>query len=186
MESPFISSNRLVLRLATVQDIPEIINYYCKNQAYLAPWQNLHSEVFTAEYWHQQVIINLQEFQAERSLKLFIFKNTKPEEIIGNIGFHGILRGAAHFCYLGYTLAEKEQHQGYMHEALQAAINYVFTRLNLHRVMANYMPQNQRSANVLTKIGFVEEGYAKDYLYIHGQWQDHILTSLTNKNWYAG
>ncbi|MFV8766233.1 30S ribosomal protein S5 alanine N-acetyltransferase, partial [Yersinia enterocolitica] len=27
------------------------------------------------------------------------------------------------------------------------------------------------------------EGYAKDYLLIDGQWRDHVLTALTNKEW---
>ncbi len=84
---------------------------------------------------------------------------------------------------MGYSLAETEQSKGYMTEALQAAIQYVFQELNMHRIMANYMPHNQRSGNVLKRLGFVVEGYARDYLLIKGQWQDHILTSLTNPNW---
>ena len=72
-----------------------------------------------------------------------------------------------------------------MAEALQAAINYVFQELNMHRVMANYIPENRRSGNVLKKLGFVVEGYAREYLFINGQWQDHVLTSLTNKAWQA-
>jgi ribosomal-protein-alanine N-acetyltransferase len=27
------------------------------------------------------------------------------------------------------------------------------------------------------------EGYARDYLYINGCWEDHILTSRTNPDW---
>jgi ribosomal-protein-alanine N-acetyltransferase len=49
--------------------------------------------------------------------------------------------------------------------------------------MANYMPHNERSKNVLKRLGFVQEGYAKEYLLINGQWQDHILTSITNPQW---
>jgi ribosomal-protein-alanine N-acetyltransferase len=51
--------------------------------------------------------------------------------------------------------------------------------------MANYLPQNERSARVLKGLGFVVEGYAKDYLYIDGRWQDHVLTALTNERWAA-
>lgn len=86
---------------------------------------------------------------------------------------------------MGYALAENEQGQGYMTEALQVAVEYVFKELNMHRVMANYIPQNQRSGNVLMRLGFVVEGYAREYLLINGQWQDHTLTSLTNKDWQA-
>lgn len=49
--------------------------------------------------------------------------------------------------------------------------------------MAAYLPHNQRSAKLLKRLGFVVEGYACDYLTIDGQWEDHILTSLTNCNW---
>ena len=53
----------------------------------------------------------------------------------------------------------------------------------MHRIMANYMPHNQRSGNLLKKLGFVVEGYARDYLLINGKWEDHILTSLNNDNY---
>jgi ribosomal-protein-alanine N-acetyltransferase len=49
--------------------------------------------------------------------------------------------------------------------------------------MANYLPENRRSARVLEKLGFRKEGEAKHYLYIDGKWRDHILTSLTNPDW---
>jgi ribosomal-protein-alanine N-acetyltransferase len=49
--------------------------------------------------------------------------------------------------------------------------------------MASYLPHNQRSGKLLKRLGFVVEGYARDYLLINGLWQDHILTSLTNPNW---
>ena len=70
-----------------------------------------------------------------------------------------------------------------MTEALQLAINFAFDELNLHRIMANHSPTNMRSAQLLRKLNFVVEGYARDYLLVHGEWQDHILTALTNHNW---
>ena len=51
--------------------------------------------------------------------------------------------------------------------------------------MANYVPRNTRSAAVLERLGFTIEGEAKDYLYINGVWEDHVLTSLTNQDWTA-
>ncbi len=186
LELPLISSTRLLLRLGTKEDVSKIINYFYQNQEHLVPWQPLwHSNFLTQEFWQEQVEKSLKEFKCDRSLKLFIFKTTYPTEIIGQINFNNFVRGAAQFCYLGYGLAEIEQGKGYMTEALQVAINYVFKELNMHRVMANYIPDNQRSGNVLKRLEFVVEGYSRDYLLINGQWQDHILTSLTNKDWQA-
>ena len=53
-----------------------------------------------------------------------------------------------------------------------------FGILNLHRIMANHLPTNVRSANLLRRLGFVPEGYARDYLLIAGRWQDHVLFSM--------
>ena len=34
------------------------------------------------------------------------------------------------------------------------------------------------------RLGFVVEGYARDYLLIDDRWQDQILTSLINPDWH--
>ena len=47
--------------------------------------------------------------------------------------------------------------------------------------MANYMPSNKRSGQLLDRLGFQKEGVAKSYLKIAGKWEDHVLTSLVNK-----
>lgn len=72
-----------------------------------------------------------------------------------------------------------------MHEALQRTISYVFEELRLHRIHANYIPNNVRSGRLLARLGFAIEGYAKDYLFINDAWRDHVLTSLTNQHFNA-
>ena len=47
----------------------------------------------------------------------------------------------------------------------------MFGPQNLHRIMANYMPSNARSGSLLRRLGFREEGLAKDYLRINGRWR---------------
>lgn len=183
-ELPIITSDRLLLRIAIQEDIPQVLKYFIDNKKYLTPYYPSWAEhFFTAEYWHYQVENNFLEFVHEQSLKLFIFPKQYPTEIVGTINFNNFVRGAAHFCYVGYSLAQAEQGKGYMTEGLKAATDYVFQELNFHRIMANYMPHNERSGNVLKRLGFVVEGYARDYLLINGQWRDHILTSLTNSKW---
>jgi ribosomal-protein-alanine N-acetyltransferase len=70
-----------------------------------------------------------------------------------------------------------------MTHGVRVAIQYAFGPLNFHRVEANYHPQNERSARLLKRLGFIEEGIAQNYLYINKAWQPHMRTSLTNANW---
>ena len=119
----------------------------------------------------------------DRGCNFFVFGGSSPGEVLGYVNLSNIVRGGFQACYLGYALAERSQGSGYMTEALRTAIDFAWGDLKLHRIMANYLPQNERSAKVLQKLGFVIEGYAKAYLFIGGRWQDHVLTALTNERW---
>lgn len=183
--TPIIRTNRLILRLANQHDVDQIILYYSQNHDFLVPFEPKRpADFYTAGFWYRQIDYNLREFHHDQSLRLFLFKQDSPNAIIGSANFSSFIRGVFHSCFLGYSLAEAEQGNGYMTEALRGAIAYVFDDLNLHRISANYMPHNRRSGNLLKRLGFVVEGYARDYLFIDDQWQDHILTSLTNRNWH--
>ncbi len=179
-----ILSDRLQLQLPGKRHIPAILAYYRENRDFLVPFEPLRPmEFYHEDFWYQQIDKNLIDFNYDQALRLFLFKKSHPDRIIGSVNFTQITRGATYSCFLGYSLAEQEQGQGYMTEALRTVIPYVFGQWNLHRIGASYMPRNQRSSNVLRRLGFVVEGYARDYLLINGQWEDHILTSLTNPYW---
>jgi ribosomal-protein-alanine N-acetyltransferase len=101
-------------------------------------------------------------------------------DLVGTINLTQIARGPFQACYLGFGLDERAVGRGLMQEALEVTVAFAFQELALHRVMANHLPENLRSARVLRRLGFCVEGYARDYLYIAGAWRDHVLTSLTN------
>ncbi len=42
------------------------------------------------------------------------------------------------------------------------------------------MPENERSARLLARLGFVRVGLARNYLFINGAWRDHVLTERIN------
>ena len=181
---PRIRTPRLILRLAEIEDVPEIVRYIRENREFLQPWEPRRTEAYYSEdYWKRQVAQNIEDFHSDRSLRLFLFFAEGDRQVIGNLSFNNFVRGAAQFCHCGYALAEVEQGKGLMYEGLKAALSYVFNDVGMHRVMANYMPRNQRSGALLQRLGFVIEGTAKDYLLINGRWEDHVLTSLLNKDW---
>lgn len=181
---PIIRGQRVILRLPNKSDIYSIIKYYLDNKVHLEQFEPIRPDNFyTIDFWENDIKNRLKEYQEDKSLRMFIFDRNDNSTIIGVVNFNQIIRGAFHACYLGYSIAGDKQGEGYMTESLQYAIDFAFEQLNLHRIMANYMPHNRKSGNVLRRLGFTVEGYARDYLFINGKWEDHILTSLTNTRW---
>ena len=174
-----IETERLLLRPPRASDIAALIRYYSENREHLTPWEPAWPEGFLTErFWHAQLAHQQEQARSGGALRLLMFKRGERRTVIGSINFTAIQRGAQQGCVLGYSLAEAEQGKGYMTEALRAALAYVFEELRLHRVMANYIPRNVRSGRLLGRLGFVIEGYARDYLLVNGRWEDHVLTSL--------
>ena len=76
---------------------------------------------------------------------------------------------------MGYWMGENYARQGLMTDAVKAVVSFSFEELGLHRIEAACVPENIPSRDLLRKIGFKEEGYARKYLRINGRWQDHLL-----------
>ena len=181
---PVLTSPRVVIRLLEQPDVPAVLAYHQENHEHLAPYSpTWPADLLTETFWSKQVERNIEEFYADQSCRFFLLDRTDNRTVIGSVGFGGILRSAAQFCFVGYGLAAHRQGQGLMSEALPVALKFAFDELNIHRIMANYIPTNERSGRLLKKLGFTVDGYARDYLFLNGKWQDHILTSLTNHNW---
>jgi ribosomal-protein-alanine N-acetyltransferase len=181
--TPVLHSDRLTLRLANEEDLLSVINFYKNNELHLARSGPLRTASFyTIRHWEKQIILDREDFFANRSLRLFLFERDK-NDVIGSLNFNAILRGAANFCYIGYGISAAKQGQGLMLEAVSRALVFAFEELKLHRVMANYMPTNKRSGALLAKAGFIEEGFAKDYLCLDGIWRDHVMTALNYERW---
>lgn len=176
-----ILTERTIVRLGREEEAAAIVRYYTSNQEHLRPWDPERPAYFYDEsFWRSQLRQNLDHLSADVALRLFIFPVTDPTRVIGNISFSNIVRGVAQSCTVGYSIDAAFEGKGLMHEALKGAIDYAFGTLGIHRIEANYMPHNRRSAALLKRIGFVVEGYSRDYLRIAGQWEDHIRTALIN------
>lgn len=176
-----IETTRLMLRLLEPEEAELMVDYVRENREHLAPWEPTRTEnFFSLEFWQKELKNRQDEFLAGQSARLVIFFKELPNgPIVGVCNFGEIMRGVFQACFLGYSIHYKYQGRGIMFEALTAAVEFMFDTFKLHRIMANYMPRNERSGRLLKKLGFKVEGYALDYLKINGQWEDHILTAKT-------
>ena len=171
---------RLTLAILAPEQAELESDFYARNQRHLAPWSPIRTtEYFSTEQIRRRLEVQASAFEAGLVMH-FALLTLDGQQMIGACNFSGIIRGAFQACYLGYHIDYAHQGQGLMQEGLEAGIGYMFDTQNLHRIMANYIPGNERSARLLERLGFEREGYAKAYLNIAGRWQDHVLTALVN------
>lgn len=180
---PDLETPRLALRLARPGMQGAIARFLEENfTGHLDRWSPPPAEAFFTEaFWEERLAISVEEFHADRAVRFVLQpRGSESGPVIGTCNYTNIVRGAFHACHLGYQVARAQQGQGMMAEALRAANAFMFDAMRMHRIMANYRPENERSRRLLERLGFVREGLARDYLFIDGAWRDHVLTSLTH------
>jgi len=182
---PRLETARLTLRVPGPDDARALAEFAGANREHFRPWDPARREdYFTAEHWRGQLAETVRQAAAGTTYQ-FVMNPAEgpPGTILGQCTVSGIARGPFQAAYLGYGLDREAVGKGLMAEALRAVIGFCFGELGLHRLMANHMPENVRSARLLRSLGFVPEGYARDYLLLDGRWRDHVLTALVNPDW---
>ena len=184
---PDLHTERLIVRLARPGMQAAMARFLTENfEGHLDRWSPpAATAFFTEAFWRDRLAIAVEEYHAGRSARFVLqARDEAPLEapIVGTCNYTNVVRGPFLACNLGYQMARSHQGKGLMSEALRATNAFVFGELKLHRIMANYRPENERSGRLLERLGFAREGLARDYLFIDGQWRDHVLTALVNRD----
>ena len=183
METPILTSKRLILKFLEADESKLAVNYFTKNKEHLRyTMPDYSNDLLENEYWLKESKERVLEFNNETSCKFFVYSKDS-NIIIGTVNFTDFLRWVFQGCFLGYRIDKERQGQGLMTEALVTGLDYIFDSLNFHKVLANYMPSNPTSGKVLEKLGFEKVGLARAELFMNGDWQDHIETRKINPNW---
>ncbi len=181
-------TKRLVLCTADDNKIKaaDLLAIHERNHNFWQPWgPALPADFLTLQVQSDRLQTDLESLYKGTGLRFFIMTadndetDTRPT-ILGDINFSNIVRGIFQSCHLGCKIDENMQGRGYMVEALQAAIEYMFEVKQLHRIEANIMPRNKASVRVAEKLGFTCEGLSRKYLKINNQWEDHLRYVVWN------
>ncbi len=166
------------LRPSVLEDYAQWARVRERNKAFLEPYEPTWPQGCLTPSFFERRVKNLQaQWNDDRSYCFLIFLADR-KTLIGGINLNNVCRGAAQYASLGYWLDERAQGAGYMTQAGRAILTYAFDGLNLSRVNAATLVNNDKSKSLLMRLGFAEEGFAKAYIQINGKRQDHILFGL--------
>ncbi len=170
-----LEGERVYLRYAVPADYKAWASVRENSRAFLTPWEpSWPIDDLTRPAFRRRLKRYAREIKDGIAAPLFIFEK-ETDELMGSCVLSNIRYGVSRMCTMGYWIGESFNGKGYMKEAVNVALEYAFDRLGLHRVEAACIPTNESSKGLLRSTGFQEEGYARQYLYINGDWQDHIL-----------
>lgn len=105
------------------------------------------------------------------------------EKLIGNCGIHRI-DWKNRSAEIGITIGEKEyQNKGYGTEAIELLLEYGFNTVNLNRIELQVYDYNVRAIKTYKKIGFIEEGRRRKFMFSKGAYHDAIIMSILAEEW---
>ena len=160
------------IKLLAPEHAQNLLDYYIRNKKHLEPFEPLRDNSFyTYEVQKNILSDSYRQFLNGTAVDLGIFKD---DYLIGKLKLSNIVYGIFKSGILGYSIDKDEQGKGYMKEAVNLVVNYAFEDLDLHRIEASALVDNEPSKHVLIGCGFKELGINKKYLYINGGWKDHI------------
>lgn len=86
---------------------------------------------------------------------------------------------------IGFALRPDHWHRGLGTEAVALLLELGFDHLGLHRIWGARSPANTASAQVMTRLGMVEEGRIRHHLLVRGAWRDSVVHSILEPEWRA-
>ncbi|HYA79852.1 MAG TPA: GNAT family protein [Methylocystis sp.] len=177
-----IRGEGVYLRPSELRDYAQWSSLREQSRDFLTPWEpTWPSDDLTRASFRYRVRRHAEEAARDESYTFFLFRG-EDDRLLGGLSLGHVRRGVAQTATLGYWMGAPHAGKGYMSAGVRAALGYAFRHQGLHRIEAACVPNNLASKRLLERLGFTQEGFARAYLNINGQWRDHLLYALLDSD----
>jgi ribosomal-protein-alanine N-acetyltransferase len=175
---PVLRSGRVFLRTPQMSDQASWSALRGRSRQFLEPWEPLwaHDELTRSAFRHR-VRRAWRDIEDDAAYPFLVFTQ-KGSLLCGGLTLSNVRRGVAQTATLGYWVGAPFARRGYMSDAVSTVLPFAFDQLGLHRLEAACLPHNEASVRLLKSTGFSQEGFARRYLKINGEWHDHLLFAI--------
>ena len=172
---PSLKDARTLIRVPDMADFEQWAGLRAQSRDFLTPWEPIWpANDLTRTAFRSRIRQYWRDIDEDVAYPYFIY-TADGERLVGALTLSNVRRGVAQTATLGYWIGAPYARQGYMTSAVRLICDFAFRHLGLHRVEAACLPHNQASVALLRKCGFAQEGLARGYLKIAGEWRDHLL-----------
>ncbi|PKN92663.1 MAG: GNAT family N-acetyltransferase [Chloroflexi bacterium HGW-Chloroflexi-6] len=174
-----LETPRLIIRPFRDSDLESFLAY--RNDPDVARYQG-----WNVPYARESAL----EFIAEMKVRQFIpgewlqlaLELRETGGTIGDVAIH-CMKSDPRQAYLGYSLARALWGQGYASEAARAALDLLFSELNLHRVVAECDVENTASWKLLERLGFRREAHLVENIFFKGAYGSEYHYAILQREW---
>lgn len=173
------SSQRLVLREVTVEDVDAVFAIYGSQEAteHLSFEPRTRAQV--AEIVARSVASAAAEPRTEYAL-IVVERATEDPIGFGRVALDPHQQRGATF---GFALRPDAWGVGYGLETVKLLLGFGFDELGLHRIWGARSPRNAASARTMAAAGMTEEGTIREHILKAGQWRDSVVHSILDREW---
>lgn len=175
---PLLTTDRLHLRQIQLSDAEALFTTFSDEETMQFYGHEPHRSL---DDTRESVVNTLKRYEQHEVIRWGI--TLKGEErVIGSCSFHHFDTDF-HCAETGYELNRAFWGRGIMIEAMSAILSYGFDELGLHRVEAIIDIVNERSRNLLLKLGFTYEGNLRQRYFFRGRFEDEHYFGLLKQEW---
>ncbi len=163
---------RVALCEPSWSDEEEFVALRLASREFLAPWE--------------ATLEGLDPFGPERfrrfmargpTRRRFLIRSRDGGELVGALSFSEVDR-ARRTATVGYWIGAEHARQGLMSEALPLGLAWACSELDLERIDAYVLPENDASIALLVKCGFALDAVVPRYRVVAGRMRDHERWTL--------
>ena len=163
----------IYLMLIRNKDDEELFQLIDSSRDYLRQWLPWVDESKSVENTREFIEASKKQFLSESGFQAGIWYK---EKLVGVIGFHSINWGNRNSS-IGYWLHSDYQGNGIMTKACKSLVEYAFEELNLNRIEIRCAEENFKSRAIPERLGFIQEGIAREAEWIYDHFVNHIVYS---------
>lgn len=176
MNMPVLETHRLILRPLQQNDLDDLYEYAQDPAVYqMGMWQPYASLDNC-----QKHLTHLMKLY-EKGLKWWAMEHKADGKMIGRCEISDVDMEDKK-AEIGYALNQSYWRRGLMHEALNSVLSYAFTTLQLNRIYAVTLTNNDAPYRLLERIGFLREGHLWEDTWVKGYPEDTYLYGLLKSN----
>lgn len=184
MPRPKLETDRLILQRFTRRDaitLDDAIRASLTDLNQWLPWARMdYASGDTSAFIRDSV----QAWKEDRAWDYSIRLRADPGRHVGNVSLWTVSK-LGKIAEIGYWVRTDETNRGICTEAVDRLLGEAFGSMGYHKVVLRIAVGNEASDRVAEKLGFTKEGVLREELLIRGNWVDHSLWSLLDREYRA-